>query len=412
MTPPHAIVVVDTNAIAHGAWRLDSPAWKVLLHQARSAQIRLVVPELVVRETVGRFKAELEIRRATAASGARKFNELTGGEGAPISSAPLREIVDSYESTLRSRLLDFRVHVAEFPDVDIDDLVNRAIERRRPFNEKGSGFRDALLWETVLALVEANPNSPVLLISNDAQAFAEPGGEGNLHPELRAELGERGLRATFDLVGSVSAYLDGLGIVSSALVARVFEDASEQQAELVNLAAADLHGGELVSGSPHIQALIRDVEDVRVVIGGASGASGVGALALAHFTVEAQARVQLRVHDDATPIVREVQTSLHVPGTATYDSTERSFSDLQLELPPVADLPALVGELRELDPSQFPRSPFPPEFWEQLRRASQVQFPPEFLEQLRRAWTIWPRSFSDPVEREDEEPDKEDEGDE
>ena len=48
-------VVVDSSAIVAGDWMLNGPAWKVLLDIARRNREALSVPEVVVREVVGKF---------------------------------------------------------------------------------------------------------------------------------------------------------------------------------------------------------------------------------------------------------------------------------------------------------------------------------------------------------------------
>lgn len=46
-------------------------------------------------------------------------------------------------------LVEHAVAIEEIPDVPHVDLVRKAVMRQAPFNEKGAGYRDALIWETV-----------------------------------------------------------------------------------------------------------------------------------------------------------------------------------------------------------------------------------------------------------------------
>jgi hypothetical protein len=48
-----------------------------LLYQAKCQSIKLVVPEIVVREAVGRYSGELAKRLAAAASAAQEVEDLT-----------------------------------------------------------------------------------------------------------------------------------------------------------------------------------------------------------------------------------------------------------------------------------------------------------------------------------------------
>ena len=62
------VVVVDTNIITYGPWRLASPEWRVLLYEAQAGVARVVVPEVVVREAVGKFSKEARSKVAEVES--------------------------------------------------------------------------------------------------------------------------------------------------------------------------------------------------------------------------------------------------------------------------------------------------------------------------------------------------------
>jgi predicted nucleic acid-binding protein len=144
-------VVIDANGIVEGAWWLDSPEWQVLLYRARAGAIRLIVPEVVVREVVGRFNVVLRREAAAVVLANKRLQRLTHDDPAQEAAAfDFEAKVGEYGTFLRSTLDRNRAVVPPLPEIDVSDLVDRAVQRRRPFDENGSGFRDSLLWETIV----------------------------------------------------------------------------------------------------------------------------------------------------------------------------------------------------------------------------------------------------------------------
>ena len=125
-------VVVDTNQIVKRDWRIGRPWWSILLQLAASGQLRLVVPDLVVLEAVGRFRAELGKAEGT-------LKKL----GIPIDLAAQ---VSGYEAGLRQTLRDASAEMPCDPPVTVSDLVGMAIGRELPFDQNGNGFRAAFFY--------------------------------------------------------------------------------------------------------------------------------------------------------------------------------------------------------------------------------------------------------------------------
>lgn len=56
-------IVVDTNIIAEGDWHLRGPIFGLIEEAVERQVATLVVPEVVVAETVNRFRLKLESAR-------------------------------------------------------------------------------------------------------------------------------------------------------------------------------------------------------------------------------------------------------------------------------------------------------------------------------------------------------------
>jgi PIN domain len=378
--------MVDANAIAHGAWRLDSAAWRVLLYQSRSGAVTLIIPELVLREVVGRFSAALEKQMQDASRAAKNLEGLTGLKTTIMEATDPEQSSLQYESELRRKLNVSNVDIAPLPQVDLSSFVEKAISRRRPFDHNGAGFRDALLWEHAVELALTYPSARLLLISSDLRAFAESSQSRALHPDLSAELLERTGTMNLTLVDTVPSYLDQEGLGDPHLTAQVGEETEKQQARLVELAEQQLIGAELEGGLLfRASARLGHVADIAITLDGASGpAEDSQGLTLAKFTVRATARIELLLHDYATPIVRHAKVSLLMQASSAYDFERRSFENLDIDQIPevVEELATDLSESSEAGETTFGRLQLSAALLEQLRNASLAAVNPALLEQI------------------------------
>ena len=174
------IIVLDTNVIrAHPI--LDSPAFRELAVFVKGNDHRLVVPEVVLRELDGHIAAEF--RKIEAAF--NHFNretKYTAGITPPGEPEQRR-----LAATLRQRLLDLGAEFEPIPAVPHEIVMDRIYEQKAPFRKseenKESGYKDFLLWGTVLELARGSFGQEVVLITADGD-FRQ-GSE--LHPDLAAD---------------------------------------------------------------------------------------------------------------------------------------------------------------------------------------------------------------------------------
>jgi hypothetical protein len=377
------VVVIDANTIVRGPWRLESAAWRVLLHQARTKQVELIVPDLVVREAVGRFRDQLHARAAAVTAAVDKVGDL-------ISTVPEVPPVDEdasvarYEEELRAALAEAGATVVGLPSVDLIALTQDAIDRRRPFDDKGSGFRDALLWQLVRKVAAERPGCSLALVSNDTKAFAiAKTSPPQPHPNLVADLASIDFTGGFTLFDSITMYLDSSGVDDPRLTARALQAAEEQERHLADTALAYLTEAELTTTWPGVSARIVAVEDVRVELLRTAGNDE--GLLLAHFVIKAMLHIEVGFEDHATPSFQEAVSPVAMAGTATFDSAEEQFADFEPVLPLASALPEVVDVVARVDASLLILPTLTPEVLEQFRRATEFKLSPEVLEQFRRA---------------------------
>jgi len=191
-------IVLDANPIHADPW-LTSPPGMRLRELARTGACRVVVPE-VVRQELHRQQ-----REAARESHAKlvKDGEAMAGIGVDVTqtSDHLAETFRRFDADIDrafAELLNFEGVASEpVPEVPAADILERDLGRRRPFMEVkrkdkrlSVGFRDTLIWETVLAILDpARGYDKVLFVTADGGFLTDDA--RSIHPDLLADLDKR-----------------------------------------------------------------------------------------------------------------------------------------------------------------------------------------------------------------------------
>ena len=184
-------IVLDANIIIAEGFG-NSGSFRALLSTLDDLQYNLYVPKLVIEEVVARFERRLERETQNVVDGLKKLSSHLGRElASPIDALDIGEESAQFRRGLETQLDIPNCSVLEYPDTLHEELVKRATTRRKPFNESGSGYRDALIWESVLRLATTT-SSQVALVTAD-KAFYHAEKRNILHSDLVDDLDTLGL---------------------------------------------------------------------------------------------------------------------------------------------------------------------------------------------------------------------------
>ena len=147
----------------------------------------LCIPEIVVEEMACHFRKQYQkgIREQKLAL---KASEIIGDK-----MYPMREISEAeeiYKKLLQERLQALNARILPVPNIGIKSLLERDLNERKPFDESGKGFRDTLIWESIIEDC-SNHDEKVVIITND-NAFISTSnqvdGQITLHEDLLSDL--------------------------------------------------------------------------------------------------------------------------------------------------------------------------------------------------------------------------------
>jgi hypothetical protein len=186
-------VALDANAILNDP-RMQGNAFHSLLDYLKKTNSRLVLSKVVLDEAIARYTDRLRpaIHKARAAVCTLDSLLLDA-------RVELPKIDEKREARwLRKRLLKpsrqvkSSVILNNFPDVKMEEVARRGIERIPPANGKGEELRDVIHWLMVLAYARASKQE-IAFITGDEHFRHETA----LHPRLKKDLEDNDVSLRF-----------------------------------------------------------------------------------------------------------------------------------------------------------------------------------------------------------------------
>lgn len=180
-------VLCDTNVGARDAHLFRKKGGPLLIDMLRSKKAKLLVPEVLRTEYIKQFtlagdeallKTVKELDRLKTLCGYDLFGLLPKSQ---FGDAQANEVLE---------LLDDVIHVIPTTAELKLAASDRTIEQRRPTSKSDHGYKDCLIWESMMTLP---PGSEVLFVSRDEVGFFD---NGALAPSLEKEAKARGLVLT------------------------------------------------------------------------------------------------------------------------------------------------------------------------------------------------------------------------
>ena len=148
--------------------------------------ISVVIPDIVKREFLKHVRKQAGEAYRRAKSVASEIEKLSGRD---IRSGfgELEEHLDAALDTAEARLARFGVQVVPTPSVSIETILERDLEARKPFDHEGRGFRDTLIFLTLIGIAKSS-DQRVVFVSKNSDDFAARGDKNQFHEQLLEEI--------------------------------------------------------------------------------------------------------------------------------------------------------------------------------------------------------------------------------
>jgi hypothetical protein len=152
----HCLLVVDANILIQDFW-LEGSNWNHL-RKHMFLMHTLVVPEIALDEAAANIERRADdlLRRINVGGYTDRLKAqyqslFNRKQRTKEKASDLRE---RYKKFIQKVLDSQGGFLASIPSVDLSILLQRSINRKKPFNKGDKGFRDTLIWLGVVDLVK------------------------------------------------------------------------------------------------------------------------------------------------------------------------------------------------------------------------------------------------------------------
>jgi hypothetical protein len=180
------VIVFDTGPFTADR-SMNKPVSRALLTECQEERIRVVIPRVVLEEVISATAGYLRNVEKNLNSARHNLGE-TFVNPPELPTVDVEKLVDAYRDEIEETLLDHNVEIVEWHAVSHDDVVERDLARKPPFDDSGRGYRDTLTWHVVRDLV-LDHDERVILITRDHDFSVSEDDQNTLHPELVKEIG-------------------------------------------------------------------------------------------------------------------------------------------------------------------------------------------------------------------------------
>lgn len=187
-------IVFDTN-ILHDDFFLRRAQIVDICETAKQYRFDVYIPEVVYDEIVNQYGEKIEEVQKEIDSSVNKVKGISTNLQLenPINESTKKQILQEYPSILNKRLEELNIKKLPYPSVSHKEIVARDLNRKRPFQKSGKGYRDALIWETILRIIDITDDNPnVIFINKNTHDFFE---KNELHKDLKEDLISKGLKS-------------------------------------------------------------------------------------------------------------------------------------------------------------------------------------------------------------------------
>jgi hypothetical protein len=164
------LIVLDTNIFVDD-YMMRSSRFSMLLDYARKTETKIVLSKIVVDELAANYERLIRKHLSSLQDAAKALETFTFDVAAPQIAVDINDQVGRYLRFVKTRLGVQDRDVVGYKEGYLEEVLNRAIKRRKPCTDRGEEIRDAILWISILDTAESSGDK-VVFISRNTKQFA------------------------------------------------------------------------------------------------------------------------------------------------------------------------------------------------------------------------------------------------
>lgn len=197
---------IDTN-IFFNNWYLRSAHFQILSNYIKNTDARVLMPKAICEEVENKYRVELrrtrdEVQKALRNAGNFCFEPFK----VDLDQFP-NDDFNFFETT---KSVFKNVDLISYEDVDQKTIFSKALNAKRPFREKEKGYRDTLIWLSLIDHIKDNDiKGEIIVITNNSKDFFEcKNDEYHLHPDLLDDINNYEINNNFKVRNSLKAFIE------------------------------------------------------------------------------------------------------------------------------------------------------------------------------------------------------------
>jgi hypothetical protein len=177
------LLVFDSSILCQDL-RFTGIATRILFGNVRMVPVVVAVPEVVIDEVTNHFRERLGKAKQTLTDAHKKLVALVPESGVLLNPANVEIETAKYRDFLLQQFSEVQGRILPYPNISHQKIVKRDLQRRKPFKENGSGYRDLLIWESLRSLTWSGHERVAFITANTKDFIAD----ARLHDDLAADI--------------------------------------------------------------------------------------------------------------------------------------------------------------------------------------------------------------------------------
>ncbi|MGO4708202.1 PIN domain-containing protein [Chryseobacterium sp. 2TAF14] len=181
-------IILDTN-IFRADFFLKSKDFEVLFDYTEKTHSNIILLDIVLQEIEKLYDEELKEKYEAFKKVNFDLKKLLSEQNLELIEIDFEKQKKIFKENLleKCQISDYN-EVFKLDDSVFANIVKRAIYKEKPFKNNGTGFKDAILWESIIKYLQHNQYQDIIFISNNVKDFADENNKNKLHPFLVDEI--------------------------------------------------------------------------------------------------------------------------------------------------------------------------------------------------------------------------------
>ena len=161
-------VYLDTNILTSLNRELNTPEYQELKNICDNLNISIFVPQIVLDEWIfHNLEEQTKKDFKQLDSLLQKIGNYVISEEDISVKIDKDKIIKELEKYLKNQITKVGIKIIQTPQIGLENLINRAVSKIRPFKKEDKGFRDTIILYTILNYAKDFPKGNHLLITKD-----------------------------------------------------------------------------------------------------------------------------------------------------------------------------------------------------------------------------------------------------